>query len=1016
MPTRPVVTCAVFACFALATVTQATEDGPEPPAPRTADAVKPAVGSDGPQPQQPVTPDTIADNLADRLTSVSPNSKFTRHVIGKDGAGSAAGASTLIYSAPLGEAIFGPPANVRIADDIITIGASKCTLDKFTFQVSGNVRQNGSPDVPFTEPFQVEYALYSVCPGSSFTSTPIMDLSETIEMSGTFDSTGVPDPGGNQNFTVVVEIPPAVTFRIPPQLYLAVTFSREYAGIVIGGPAQVGFSADGFDFPSFPCASSFGGYPRVPHATFNVEVFVRGDCAASYPGYLNSKQIGRPFLTGGGTVFADDIRLSVPGGVCRMVAYEVRVRGQRFNSSGGLWAQMHEALVDSDPLGGGLIEETVQLLFMFGDSVQVVRKDFPEPIRLTGQDYWMVFKTTSGVVGPINTCIPAQIGSTQDSISVHDGVRWESQDIGNACISAFDIAIYCEAPPPIGACCDMVITDNRRCIGGPADGLACLLPLYCKCPDDASDCTDGVCLGDSVCRDVPQMNCPFPTLWKEGVQCESTCVRGINHGQPCTRQADCPGGVCPGEFGPDSNKSCGQSACCTFFDECLDITERECFSLEPVTDPRFYSRGLFCGLNGQKCPVGACLRRDGDCMLERPERGCGNVFCCTDVCRNVDAFCCDIHWDEICVRQAQELSSCFGGPLNDTCFDTRRERGVLLVDANSSTAVSNLNATEDEGDPGFSCHALDPGGQGLGTLWLEFVATHTSARIQTCNSTPPADDSLIAVYRVGDPSTPETTCATLQEIACGDDSPTCAGGAGSDVCAGDLVPGETYYIQLAARTNESRGVYRMDVESPCPTVLSDCPFGEIIWLDPPSGVVDARQPHGVENAAMLQGVDLVVVEGPASAATSCWSMSETTDNLPNHPPYAPELETNAIVGIQSDGSGVFRIKLARPITPGEQTTITYISDSGVHLNGCFVSHPGNADGDDISGTSDIVALINFIKGDSKSPWGDQSEDIDRSGLATPIDILRAIDLLNGAGAFAPGWDGVAQPVTGKQCP
>jgi len=37
-----------------------------------------------------------------------------------------------------------------------------------------------------------------------------------------------------------------------------------------------------------------------------------------------------------------------------------------------------------------------------------------------------------------------------------------------------------------------------------------------------------------------------------------------------------------------------------------------------------------------------------------------------------------------------------------------------------------------------------------------------------------------------------------------------------------------------------------------------------------------------------------------------------------------------------------------------------------------------------------------------------STDLDRSGLATPADLPTAIDLLNGAGAFAV-WAGVSLP-------
>ncbi len=138
------------------------------------------------------------------------------------------------------------------------------------------------------------------------------------------------------------------------------------------------------------------------------------------------------------------------------------------------------------------------------------------------------------------------------------------------------------------------------------------------------------------------------------------------------------------------------------------------------------------------------------------------------------------------------------------------------MESNSSTSIANRNATEDSGDPGFSCHDIDPGAEGLGTVWFKFEATHHSARIYTCNSLPPASDSMVQVLSVGDPSTPETACDSLEVFACSDDEPGCATGLNSDICVTGLITGETYYVLLASRTDDRRGVYELEIESPCP--------------------------------------------------------------------------------------------------------------------------------------------------------------------------------------------------------
>ena len=60
-----------------------------------------------------------------------------------------------------------------------------------------------------------------------------------------------------------------------------------------------------------------------------------------------------------------------------------------------------------------------------------------------------------------------------------------------------------------------------------------------------------------------------------------------------------------------------------------------------------------------------------------------------------------------------------------------------------------------------------------------------------------------------------------------------------------------------------------------------------------------------------------------------------------------------------------------------------------------------------AGALDIVRLIDFINdvGDPLPVW---SSDTDRSDLVNPTDVLRTIDILNGAGCMDP-WNGVSLP-------
>jgi hypothetical protein len=111
-----------------------------------------------------------------------------------------------------------------------------------------------------------------------------------------------------------------------------------------------------------------------------------------------------------------------------------------------------------------------------------------------------------------------------------------------------------------------------------------------------------------------------------------------------------------------------------------------------------------------------------------------------------------------------------------------------------SLALDNTHATTDPLDPVFSCTFGGPS-QGVGTLWLKFVATDTSAKIDTAGST--AFDALAvyshARYRAG-----------LQRRRIDP----------SSLCPGTI--GQTYYIQVASFSS-------FDVGG---TVNVDCPCGE----------------------------------------------------------------------------------------------------------------------------------------------------------------------------------------------
>ncbi|MGE0479064.1 MAG: hypothetical protein AB7Q17_01210 [Phycisphaerae bacterium] len=90
---------------------------------------------------------------------------------------------------------------------------------------------------------------------------------------------------------------------------------------------------------------------------------------------------------------------------------------------------------------------------------------------------------------------------------------------------------------------------------------------------------------------------------------------------------------------------------------------------------------------------------------------------------------------------------------------------------------------------------------GVAALWYSFLATSDAVRISTCNSFGQGD-SVLALYR--------GACGTLVPLSCVDDSCGTFGEL-SEIVAGGLMPGERYWIQLAAFAPADRGAYRLEL-------------------------------------------------------------------------------------------------------------------------------------------------------------------------------------------------------------
>jgi hypothetical protein len=146
-------------------------------------------------------------------------------------------------------------------------------------------------------------------------------------------------------------------------------------------------------------------------------------------------------------------------------------------------------------------------------------------------------------------------------------------------------------------------------------------------------------------------------------------------------------------------------------------------------------------------------------------------------------------------------------PVNDECDSAV----VVTPGVASSGQTFNIEATFAPDDPELSC-VLGPG---FGSVFFEFVAAYTSARIRTdLNSV--GLDSDFAVYEVDQINYCDKALWT--EVGCSEDGEFEFNG---DICIEGLTVGHIYKIMLVSFTEGSSGDYTLQIDSPCPGAAGD---------------------------------------------------------------------------------------------------------------------------------------------------------------------------------------------------
>lgn len=164
---------------------------------------------------------------------------------------------------------------------------------------------------------------------------------------------------------------------------------------------------------------------------------------------------------------------------------------------------------------------------------------------------------------------------------------------------------------------------------------------------------------------------------------------------------------------------------------------------------------------------------------------------------------------------------------------------------------------------------------------------------------------------------------------------------------------------------------------------------------PANGSIDARQPHPISSPTPAAGWNSLTATFSA-AATGLTPASFEVTVVPAGGPV-PTIST-----VVPNGNNAV-ITFSTPIPPGKWTRVRHIASNS---DTCLGFLPADVNNDRTASPVDILKEIDHLNGvEMYQPF---QTDADRSGLTNPADILRVIDMLNGADAFVV-WNGQSIP-------
>ncbi len=220
----------------------------------------------------------------------------------------------------------------------------------------------------------------------------------------------------------------------------------------------------------------------------------------------------------------------------------------------------------------------------------------------------------------------------------------------------------------------------------------------------------------------------------------------------------------------------------------------------------------------------------------------------------------------------------------------------------------------------------------------------------------------------------------------------------ADSC-GDFViefkPSQTQFIDedgldIADRVTPTHISATITVGGACPcNLVTDSTTGELVST-PPNCAIDARQPNDVDGSNPA-GWDTVTFT--AAPGGDCTGLTASDFTLSEVPPDL-SLGRNRVTGVTVNGDTI-TVQFRDMITVGSWTCVRYLGSGGGRV--CFGHLPADVGNEGLSSADDVMTMLDCLANPGSCEM--YQCDTDRSGGCGAADILRTIDLLNGAGSL-----------------